>query len=299
MTRVVQSNCHQPRTNPVETTFESLVKTADDLQTLTKAQPRLAIALGTGQSHALDSIIKNPFRIGYQVLFASAVPQALSHRGELTLGAINGCPVAVFSGRLHLYEGHSAFAVCQNVILAKLLGCKEFLFTNAAGALNSTFKPGDVMIINDHLNLTGENPLIAAPKIMAEHFGIEHPFVDMSQAYDSSIAQQFSNLARDINLTLGGGVYAGLKGPSLETSAERKMLTTLGADSVGMSTVNEVIMSRYLGLNTAAFCAITNMATGGPDQQEDSIEDILQYADHAGSKIAQLIKGYCATHAKL
>ena len=161
MTRVVQSIFHQLRTNFVNTAFESLVKTASDLQALTKARPRLAIALGTGQSHALDSLVEHTHRVSYQELYAGAAPQALSHRGELTLGTINVCSVAVFSGRLHLYEGHSALAICQNVIFAKLLGCNEFLFTNAAGALNQAYTPGDVMILSDHLNLTGENPLIA------------------------------------------------------------------------------------------------------------------------------------------
>jgi purine-nucleoside phosphorylase len=298
MTRVVQSIFHQLRTNFVNTAFESLVKTASDLQALTKARPRLAIALGTGQSHALDSLVEHTHRVSYQELYAGAAPQALSHRGELTLGTINGCSVAVFSGRLHLYEGHSALAICQNVIFAKLLGCNEFLFTNAAGALNQAYTPGDVMILSDHLNLTGENPLIAAPAAMAEHFRIEHPFVDMSQPYDSLTSDFFNNHASELSITTHNGVYAGLKGPSLETSAERRMLATLGADAVGMSTVNEVIMSRYLGLTTTAFCAITNMATGGPDQQEDSIEQILEYADEAGAKIAQLIEGFCAKRAK-
>lgn len=257
----------------------------------------LAIQLGTGQSHSLDGLLDNPHRVSYADIFASATPSAMTHRGELTFGWINGCAVIVFSGRLHLYEGHSAFTVCQNIILAKLLGCQTMLLSNAAGALHQGFSPGEVVVISDHINLTGENPLIDIPLAIARQFQLEHPFVDMSQAYSPALIGQFTAIAQNSGVALKSCIYAGLQGPSLETSAERRMLAQLGADTVGMSTVNEVIMSHYLGLETVAFCTITNMATGGAEQQADTIESIIDYADRGGRRLEQLIGQYCSARA--
>ncbi len=279
----------------VTTTFEHLLDSAQKLRAI--MQPELAVQLGTGQSHSLDQLLEQPSRYSYNEVFTSALPSALSHRGEVIMGTIKGSKVVVFAGRLHLYEGHSAYTICQQVILAKLLGCTTLFFNNAAGALRSSFNRGEIVMINDHLNLTGENPLINVPTALAKHWQLEHPFVDMSDAYSPKLNQHLAQIATDAHMTLKPCIYAGIKGPSLETSAERRMLASLGADVVGMSTVNEVIMSRYLGLETVALCTITNMATGEADQQPDTIESILAFADRGGQQLSEIIALYCAGRA--
>ncbi len=273
--------------------FEQLITASQRIKV--SAPPKLAIQLGTGLSHVFDSALEVETSIVYEELFSGGQPSALTHRGELSIGRLEGYPVAIFAGRIHLYENHTALEICQNVILAKLLGCEKFFFTNAAGALNSSYTPGQLMLITDHLNMSGENPLIGLPSNLVEHFSIEHPFVDMSQAYHPQINSQLADIARQNQLKLNQGVYAGLRGPSLETSAERRMLRTLGADAVGMSTVNEVIMSRYLEMETAAISTITNMATGGEEQKVDEIADIVAHAAIGGETILKLFVEYCDT----
>ncbi|MEO0368236.1 MAG: purine-nucleoside phosphorylase [Pseudomonadota bacterium] len=252
-------------------------------------KPSIAIQLGTGLSDSFSQHLDIVTSLPYSDLYELANPSAVTHQGILLLGKIHDIPIVVFSGRYHLYENLSAYDVCLNTVLAKYLGCNIFIYTNAAGALNDSFHPGDVVAISDHINASGENPLIGFPEQIKKDFYLEHPFVDMSDAYNAQGRELILQSAQAIGVKIASGIYAGVKGPSLESSAERRALRTLGADLVGMSTVNEVICCNYLGMRAIGLSAITNMASGGPDQQPDTIDDILVNAARAGEVLEEII----------
>jgi purine-nucleoside phosphorylase len=181
----------------------------------------------------------------------------VGHPGNLCLGRAGDVPVACLQGRVHLYEGHDPERVVFGVRLLARLGCRAVLLTNAAGGLAPTFSPGDLMLINDHLNLMGQNPLIGP-----NHDALGPRFPDMTEAYDAGLRQAAREAARETEVALQEGIYAGLLGPTYETPAEIRMLRTLGADAVGMSTVPEVIALRHMGVPAAAVSCITNLAAG-------------------------------------
>ena len=187
-------------------------------------------------------------------------------------------------GRLHLYEGWKANEIVFPIRVAKNLGVKKMIVTNAAGALNTSFEPGSIMMLTDHINFTGQNPLIGPHD---DELGLRFP--DMSDAYDKKIQGIVSSCFQNAGIKLSEGVYAGITGPSLETSAERRFLRDSGADAVGMSTVMEVIAAKQAGFEVVGLSAITNKADGGPEQQPDTIEEVLEYASLAGKKIKSIL----------
>ena len=257
------------------------------------ATPSLAIQLGTGLA-SLRRAVEIERIIPYSQLTSLQLPNTQSHEPELIIGKIQEIPILVFAGRRHLYEGFSAFEVCCNVICAKLLDCTQMIITNAAGALNSMYAPGDVVCIEDHINLTGANPLINLADGFNHAFFKTHSFTDMSQAYDAELNQRLASAAASANIKLASGIYAGVLGPSLETNAERRMIRQLGADLVGMSTVNEIIMANHLDLKVAALSAVTNEATGELGQAKDEIDAIMHHAELAGQKISRILSQYCS-----
>ena len=272
--------------------YAPLKRHLHDLDLAPAARPKLAIQLGSGLADTFSELLAHTYDIPYETLYQNSQTTTIGHRAKLRLGQLNGLSVLVFEGRFHLYEGYGVDTVCQNVITAALLGCQHMIFCNAAGALNSAFKPGHVCLLSDHLNMTGENPLIGIPAEVATDFKRSHAFINLHDAYSPTAQQALLNIASAKNIPLSQGNYAGVKGPSLESSAERRMLNQMGADLVGMSTVNEVIMSRYLGLETTGLSVITNMATGDAHQAADSIEDILYFAQLGGQHIANLVSAY-------
>jgi purine-nucleoside phosphorylase len=187
------------------------------------------------------------------------MPQStvVGHAGNLCLGLAGGVPVACLQGRVHLYEGHDPERVVFGVRLLARLGCRAVLLTNAAGGLAAAFTPGDLMLVTDHLNLMGKNPLSGAN---IEAFGPRFP--DMTDAYEPALRNAAREAAAETGTTLHEGVYAGLLGPTYETPAEIRMLAALGASAVGMSTVPEVIALRHMGVPAAAISCITNLAAG-------------------------------------
>ena len=187
-------------------------------------------------------------------------------------------------GRLHLYEGWSPQEIAFPIRLAKVLGATKLLVTNAAGSLNPAFDPSDVMMITDHMNFTGHNPLIGPHD---DALGVRFP--DMSNAYDHIVQRHIRGAFKRNNIAMQEGIYAGITGPSLETSAERRYLRQLGGDAVGMSTVMEVIVAKQCGFQVAGLSAISNKAHGGPDQQSDTIEEVLETAAIAGQKILTVL----------
>jgi purine-nucleoside phosphorylase len=219
-------------------------------------RPLVGIVLGSGLGafgDTLDGLTKIPYA-DIEGMPASTV---VGHAGNLCLGRISGVPVACLQGRAHLYEGHDLDTATFGVRMLAKLGCKAVLLTNAAGGVNATFVPGDLMLMSDHLNLTGRNPLIGPND---DTLGPRFP--DLSAAYDPALRAAARQAAQETGTFLREGVYAALLGPTYETPAEIRMLRLLGADAVGMSTVPEVIVLRHQGVRVGAISCITNLAAG-------------------------------------
>jgi purine-nucleoside phosphorylase len=218
--------------------------------------PTAGVVLGSGLggfADTLDGLIKIPFA-SLPHLPASKV---VGHSGNLCFGRVEGRAVVCMQGRVHLYEGHAVDAVVHGVRAMARLGVEQILLTNAAGGLEPTWTPGDLMIVTDHLNLTGVSPL-SGPN--DDTLGPRFP--DMTRAYDPELRARLAQVAARRGIVLREGIYAGLLGPSYETSAEVRMLRGFGAQAVGMSTVLEVIALRHMGVRVAALSCITNLATG-------------------------------------
>jgi purine-nucleoside phosphorylase len=248
----------------------------------TDTTPEVALILGSGLGGLADRV-EDARAVPYAELGLPA-STAPSHAGRLIFGRLHGREVVVMQGRLHLYEGWSAQEIGFVVRLLARLGAETLVVTNAAGALDPDFAPGDVMLIEDHLNFTGANPLTGPNE---DRIGPRFP--DMSRAYDADLRDAARAAAEAAGVELRRGIYAGIAGPSLETSAERRFLRAAGADAVGMSTVIEVIAAVHAGMRVLGLSAITNDASGGPDQQPDTIEAVLANAEVAGVKIAALL----------
>jgi purine-nucleoside phosphorylase len=245
--------------------------------------PDVLLILGSGLGDVTNEISKET-KISYKEIPEFPFSTAPSHAGNLVSGNLNGMQVLVMQGRLHLYEGWSPNQIAFPIRVAKSLGVKKMVVTNAAGALNTSFEPGSIMMLTDHINLTGQNPLIGPHD---DELGLRFP--DMSDAYDKKIQGIVSTCFKNADIKLSEGIYAGITGPSLETSAERRFLRDSGADAVGMSTVMEVIAAKQAGFEIAGLSAITNKADGGPEQQPDTIEEVLGYAEIAGKKIKSIL----------
>lgn len=226
------------------------------VQSRTKIVPAVGVVLGSGLGAWADSLT-SLVRIPYGEIPRMPQSTVIGHAGNLCLGLANGVPVACLQGRVHLYEGHDPERVVFGVRLLVRLGCRAVLLTNAAGGLSPEFTPGDLMLVSDHLNLMGKNPLRGSN---IEELGPRFP--DMTDAYEPALRRAAREAAAETGTTLHEGVYAGLLGPTYETPAEIRMLATLGASAVGMSTVPEVIALRHMRVPAAAISCITNMAAG-------------------------------------
>ena len=232
----------------------------------TKLRPSLGIVLGSGLGGFADSLTgTTEFRFEEIPHFPRS--SVTGHKGRLLTGTFEGVPLFVMSGRVHAYEGYSAPDVVFPARVLRTLGVKTLLLTNAAGAVNTAFRPGELMIITDHINLTGLNPLVGP-----ELFELGQRFTDLSSAYDTKLAEACDQAARRIGLNLRKGVYAGFLGPSFETPAEIKMVRTLGADAVGMSTVLETIAANHMGVRVLGISCMTNMAAGILPQKINHVE---------------------------
>jgi purine-nucleoside phosphorylase len=240
-----------------------------------------AIILGSG----LNSLVVDPTKeqiVPYAEFSEIPKPSVPGHLGRFVLGEIEKTKIIFAQGRVHLYEGHSARDVTSIVRVLAEAGIKQLIVTNAAGALNPKFKPGEWMMITDHLNLTGTSSLLGSAN-----------FLDLTEAYSSRLREKFRAAARKIDIVLHEGVYAGGVGPQYETPAEVRMLQKLGADAVGMSTVLEVIHARALGLEVAGFSCLTNLAAG-LSTEKLSHEDVLEVGKKAAAEFARLLKASLA-----
>ncbi len=243
--------------------------------------PPIGLVLGSGMSGIADDL-GAAVSIPYAEIPHFPQATVAGHRGALSVGLLDGVPVACLAGRVHLYEGHPASRVVFGVRVLAELGCPTVLLTNAAGGISSELGPGDLMLIQDHLNLTGQNPLVGP------NDGSGPRFVDLSCAYDRQLRELARRAARQLKLRLGQGIYAGLLGPTYETPAEVRMLAALGANAVGMSTVSEVIALRHRAVRVAAVSVITNYAAGRTDRPLNHAE-VEEIAGRARGRLSALV----------
>ena len=248
------------------TLAERMAEAAAAIQSRSPLRPALGVVLGSGLG-AFAKSLTEATAIPYGEIPHFAAATAISHKGELVLGRCQGVPLAVMSGRLHYYEGHSMEQVVFPVRVLSRLGVRILVLTNAAGSVNVSYQPGDMMVIEDHINLMGDNPLIGPND---EGLGLR--FFDMSEAYDQELAGIAERACQAAGVPVRRGVYIAFSGPSYETPAEIRMSRTLGADAVGMSTVPEVIAARHLGLRVLGLSCITNKAAGVIKKKLDHLE---------------------------
>jgi purine-nucleoside phosphorylase len=253
---------------------------------LGRIEPAVAIVLGSGLGPLADRVA-DPIRIGYGEIPGFHVPSVEGHRGELVIGHLAGRAVIVQSGRFHMYEGHSADVCALPVRAFAEIGVGTLIVTNAAGGINPEFGAGTIMLINDHLNLTGRTPLLG------ESLPGEERFPDMTVAYDSALREIARRIAKANDVPLAEGVYAGLLGPSYETPAEVTMVGRAGADAVGMSTVVEVIAARARGMRCLGFSTVTN-AAAGLSQASLSHAEVMEMAAQVGGRLGSLVEGIVA-----
>jgi purine-nucleoside phosphorylase len=245
-----------------------------------------AIVLGSGFGGALRERFDEP-PLSYKKLAGMPEPLVPGHAGEAYIGELHGRRVIAYSGRFHLYEGRSARDVVAPIALAHEAGAKTFILTNAAGGVNTSYRPGDLMLITDQINLTGTSPLIGANLFPA----VESRFTDMVDAYDPRLRELVIHIANEYEIAMQSGVYAGLAGPAYETPAEAAWLRTIGADAVGMSTVLETIMARALGASVVAFSLITNVHNGAAKTSHDAV---LATSSRGAQSIGRVIEGIVA-----
>lgn len=229
-------------------------------------RPEIAIVLGSGLGAFADHI-ESPTVIPYDKIPHFHAPSVEGHNGKIIFGKIRGVPVAAMQGRWHFYEGHSMNSIVIPTRALAALGAHTIFLTNAAGGVNLGFQAGDLMIIEDHLNLMGDNPLTGKESVL---FGPRFP--DMSEPYSKDCIIALENAAKRLGIQTKKGVYIGLRGPTYETPAEVRMLRTLGGDAVGMSTVPEAIAARHMGMRVAGVSCITNMAAGIEQKTLDHAE---------------------------
>lgn len=249
--------------------------------------PEILMVLGSGLGHMADGI-ENKIKIKYDSLEDFLVTDVEGHEGQFVFGDFKGKKVVMMQGRFHFYEGHSINESVLPIYVMKDLGVEKLIVTNACGGVNESFEPGDLMIINDHINFTGQNPLIG-PNL--SQFGPRFP--DMSRAYDRDYMALTEKIAKKQNLDIKKGVYAMYTGPSYETPAEIKSYRILGADAIGMSTVPEVIAANHAGMRVLGISCITNMASGildTPLSHEEVIKVSNKVKDIFTNLVSEIIK---------
>ena len=260
------------------------------LQKISPLRPTLAIVLGSGFHHALTEL-RVAQKISYAKIPGFPKPTVSGHAGELYFGHLGQTPVLVLSGRAHFYEGHDMERVTFATRTLAAFGVTDLLLTNAAGGVNKNFRAGDFMMLTDHINFMGANPLRgpAIPGLMR--------FVDLTDTYAAGLRRLLSRAAAACQLKIRAGVYLAVSGPSYETPAEIRAFARLGADAVGMSTVPEAIAARQCGLNVAAVSCITNLAAG-ISQEKLSHTEVLETAERVKKTGAALLKNFAALYGK-
>ncbi|MGD8859952.1 MAG: purine-nucleoside phosphorylase [Myxococcales bacterium] len=268
----------------IDTTFETLERSRQGLLRAGFGRPRVAFVLGSGLGDLADTFAERR-SVPYSEIQGIPRSAVEGHAGNLVFGQLSGTPAVAMQGRVHLYEGHDPAAVVFGVRLMVALGARVVVLTNAAGGIRDDLSPGTLMRIEDHLNLTGRNCLLGTND---ERLGPRFP--SMSGCYDAQLGELAGREASEQGLELPGGVYAGVLGPSYETPAEIRMLRTLGADAVGMSTVLETIAARHMGARCLGISCITNRAAGLKGAVLDHA-DVQRTAKRTAARFAALLRG--------
>ena len=253
-----------------------------------KLEPRVGIVLGSGLGGLADEL-DDRVEIPYSDIPDWPVSTAIGHSGVLVLGSLDGVPVAVMRGRAHLYEGIGAESVAFGVRVLGRLGVRSLVVTNAAGGINLDFSPGRLVLISDHVNLQGASPLVGPND---ESLGLRFP--DMSDAYDPELRARAREAATALGIDLGEGVYAAWLGPQFETPAEIRFMRALGGDLAGMSTVQEVIAARHMGIRVLGISVVTNMAAGVLPEKIDH-EVVLEVGARAAGSLNALLRALVPT----
>jgi purine-nucleoside phosphorylase len=249
----------------------------------TQTAPRAGVVLGSGLGAFADELTDRVV-IPYSDIPGWPGSTAIGHAGQLVLGKLDGLDLAVMAGRTHLYEGYTPAQVTFGVRVLAKLGVRSIVFTNAAGGINLAFEQGALVLISDHINLQGSNPLVGPND---ESLGSRFP--DMSDAYSFDYRAIVHEVARELDIQLSEGVYAAMLGPSYETPAEIRYLRSIGADLVGMSTAGEVIVANYLGIRVLAISCVTNMAAGILPQKINH-EEVLETGRKVRDTLVRLLK---------
>jgi len=239
--------------------------------------------LGSGLGGLADDL-REATRVPYSQIPNFPISTAVGHAGRLVIGHAGSVPIAALEGRVHLYEGYSAQQVAFPIRVLGRMGIRALILTNAAGGINLTYKQGALVVVSDHINLQGHNPLVG---VNDDRFGPRYP--DMTQAYSMAYRQMALDEARKLGLMVYQGVYAAMLGPSFETPAEIRFLRTIGADLVGMSTIAEVVAARHMGLKVLAISCVTNMAAGILDQVLTH-EEVLETGERVKDDFTALLK---------
>jgi purine-nucleoside phosphorylase len=257
---------------------------AAHLKKISPLRPTLAIVLGSGFHHALTEL-RVAKKISYAKIPGFPKPTVSGHAGELYFGHLGRTPVLVLSGRAHFYEGHEMERVTFATRTLAAFGITDLLLTNAAGGINKNFRPGDFMVLTDHINFMGANPLRGA------HIPGLPRFVDLTETYDKNLRELLFRAGKISKLKLQRGIYLAVSGPSYETPAEIRAFTKLGADAIGMSTVPEAMMARQYGLRVAAVSCITNLAAG-VGKENLSHAEVLETSERVKTLAAKLLKSF-------
>ncbi|HZD49338.1 MAG TPA: purine-nucleoside phosphorylase [Silvibacterium sp.] len=267
---------------PDSSLYDRAGEAAGFIASRTTLRPTIAVVLGSGLGNfasRLDNAIAIPFSEIPHFVQATAI----GHSGRLVIGTIDGVPVAVMQGRFHSYEGYSSEEVTFPVRALGRFGIRTLILTNAAGGIRESFQQGQLVLISDHINLTGRNPVIGPND---DRFGLR--FFDMTEAYSLDLRRLAQAAALEEDFVLEEGVYMGLLGPSFETPAEIRAFRTLGADLVGMSTVQETIVARHMGIEVLGISCVTNMAAGMQSEPLNHLE-VLETGRRVEAKLARLL----------
>lgn len=263
--------------------FDKVKESTDYIISKITTKPKLAVILGSGLSGITDCI-KEKEEISYSDIPNFPVSSVKGHDYKLIFGKIGNMDVVMMAGRFHYYEGYSMKDVTFPIYCLKALGVESLIVTNACGGINESFNPGDLMLIKDHINMTGLNPLIGPND---ERFGPRFP--DMSEPYSIKRMNYAKNIAFNLNIELKEGTYYYYTGPSYETKAEISAFRVLGADTCGMSTVPEVMVANYLGIEVLGIACITNMATG-ISKTKHTHEEVLEVANKSSRNLVKLVE---------
>jgi purine-nucleoside phosphorylase len=263
--------------------YDRAQRAAEQVRSKTTVKPTVAIVLGSGLGAFADELTEAT-PISYREIDGFAQATVEGHAGKLVIGKAGEVPIAAMQGRFHFYEGYSLDEVTFPVRVLKLLGVKTLILTNAAGSLNTELTPGSLMIISDHINLMGVNPLIGSNDT---RFGPRFP--DLTSTYDPELQGLVIEEANAMNIDMRRGVYAALSGPSYETPAEIHMVRTLGADAVGMSTVPEAIVARHMDMSLIGISCITNLAAGVSNRPIDHSQ-VMEIGARVRAQFTELLR---------